>query len=102
MSKKSDIIIKCPKCGREYLPAEIYLPDSFLGKPKNIFKDDNGRIDDYMGKNMDLKEEFICDGCGVKFDIAAKVSFNSTISKTDTKVPYKTKIIINKFELDED
>lgn len=30
--KKLELII-CPKCGREYLPAEIYYPNEFLGKP---------------------------------------------------------------------
>ena len=34
---KSNIII-CPNCGAEYLPAEIFLPDSFLGKHKTINK----------------------------------------------------------------
>ena len=72
---KSNLIIKCPLCGREYLPAEIYLPDSFLGKPKNIVRNDAGKITEYFGHNMDLRETYICDTCGTDFKINCKVTF---------------------------
>ena len=36
--RKKDIVITCPHCGREYLPAEIYVPDAFFGKPSDIEK----------------------------------------------------------------
>jgi uncharacterized OB-fold protein len=32
MNEKFEKIV-CPKCGREYLPVEIYYPNSFFGKP---------------------------------------------------------------------
>lgn len=32
-------VIRCPQCGAEYLPGEIYLPKYFLGQPKNVSKD---------------------------------------------------------------
>ena len=34
MKDKKFIIVKCPKCGYEYLPAEIFTR-AFLGKPDN-------------------------------------------------------------------
>ena len=37
MKEKLNIII-CPNCGAEYLPAEIFLPDSFLGRPGVVDK----------------------------------------------------------------
>ena len=38
-------IIKCPYCGAEYLPEEIYYPDSFFGKPRDIVKNSKGEIE---------------------------------------------------------
>ena len=32
INEKLEKII-CPKCGREYLPAEIYYPNFFFGRP---------------------------------------------------------------------
>jgi predicted RNA-binding Zn-ribbon protein involved in translation (DUF1610 family) len=75
----SDIKIKCPHCGFEYMPAEIYYPDSFLGKPMDISRDDSGKIDFYTGHNMDLNEEFECPNCGCHFEINCKVDFSTTV-----------------------
>ena len=30
-------VIKCPHCQAEYMAAEIFLPDSFLGHPNAVF-----------------------------------------------------------------
>lgn len=75
---KNNTVIKCPVCGREYLPAEIYMPDSFLGKPKDIIRDDSGKITSYLGKTMDLREQYICDSCQSPFRVNAKVQFFTT------------------------
>jgi hypothetical protein len=32
------IVIECPKCGKEFLPGEIYLPKHFLGQPDSILR----------------------------------------------------------------
>ena len=43
-----EILIKCPHCNAEYLPAEIYYPDEFLGRPTDINKIHNtGKLDYY-------------------------------------------------------
>ncbi len=67
--------IICPHCGAEYLPAEIFYPNHFLGKPKHITKDAFGKLKFYVG-NMDLNETYICDYCNTRLHVAAKVSFS--------------------------
>ena len=68
------IVIKCPHCGREYLPCEIYYPDEFLGSAKNIIRD--GKTIIYFdGENMNLKETYICDECGKTFEVEARINF---------------------------
>lgn len=69
-------VIKCPCCGTEYLPAEIFLPNAFLGKPSNIDKEHiTGKITNFYGKTMDTKEHYVCDRCNTPFKISAKIQF---------------------------
>ena len=70
-----DKVIKCPGCGCEYLPAEIYDPNHFLGKPKNIVRSRKGELLGYEGLPMSLSEEFVCDSCGLSFEVFAKINF---------------------------
>ena len=85
-------VITCPNCGREYLPAEIYIPNSFFGKPEYIKLKDN-KIDKLFGTSMDLKEHYCCDSCGKSFNITAKISFNTEIDdKHDFEEEYETKL----------
>ena len=65
MSKKDTPIIKCPICGYEYLPAEIFFADEFLGDPGEIIRPMGKEIDCYLGDGMKLAEDFVCDSCGV-------------------------------------
>ena len=76
-SKKKLITIECPVCGCSYLPAEIYLPNSFLGKPYDIEKTHTGKIDIFDGTSMNLNEEYVCDKCGTRFRIVANVNFKT-------------------------
>ena len=76
MAKRTTI--RCPYCGQEYLPAEIYYPDSFLGKPKDIYKDENGAILGFDGEDMNTTESFYCDKCGKPFSVNAVVTFKTT------------------------
>ena len=60
MKNQKEKVIKCPNCGYEYLPAEIYMPNYFLGKPKDINKEHmTGKVLDYMGSSMNLSETYI-------------------------------------------
>lgn len=76
MAKK--ITIRCPHCNYEYLPAEIYLPNSLLGRPFEIIRDESGNILGYQGSNVDTKESYICDRCNNTFEIEASISFKTT------------------------
>ena len=75
------ITIKCPQCGREYLPAEVYIPNSFFGSPSNIFRED-GKILNFEGETMDVKESYLCDDCGTQFNITAKVLFTTSVDES--------------------
>lgn len=74
-------IIKCPHCGAEYLPGEIYMPGSLIGQPSDVVKDSLGRIlyEDYYepSKEPDMVEHFICDFCEKPFVIEATVTYKA-------------------------
>lgn len=76
--KKLESII-CPTCGMEYLPAEIYNPSAFFGKPKCIIRDDNNKIEHIIGNSIDCREQYICDNCDKPFSVIAKISFVSKV-----------------------
>lgn len=85
-------VIKCCHCGAEYLPAEIYLPDSLLGRPRNIEKDLNGKIISYFGSNMNVTESYRCDYCQRKFSVDANIKFYTSSKSKDFDTSYKVKI----------
>ena len=74
-------IIRCPHCGAEYLPGEIYMPGSLLGQPDDIVKDAVGKIiyEDYSTEDREpnMIESYICDYCEKPFVIEATVTFKS-------------------------
>lgn len=74
--KKGPTIL-CPHCKYEYLPAEIFIPNSFFGKPESIERNDMGAIDVYEGTAMCLDEEYTCDNCGKQFTVTADVRFKT-------------------------
>lgn len=73
MAKK--ITIRCPYCKFEYLPAEIFYADSFLGEPKDIRRDEEGNILIYKGTDMNVNEKFYCYKCGKQFGVSANITF---------------------------
>jgi hypothetical protein len=73
-------IIRCPYCGSEYLPGEIYLPGSLIGQPDDIVKDSLGKIiyEDYLeDRKPDMVEHFTCDYCEKPFIIEASVTYKT-------------------------
>lgn len=63
-------VIKCPHCGWEYLPGEIFYPDNAIGQPVNIVRDSLGHIiyEEYLENKEPLaEEEFWCEHCEKPF-----------------------------------
>ena len=80
--------IKCPVCGQQYHPAEIYLPNEFFGKPKEVVKNSSGQIEFVLGKDMNPVEEYICDNCNTKFRVTADISFETEIVNKNIEEEY--------------
>ena len=74
-------IIKCPKCGYEYVAAEIFFPQDLLGKPNNIIRDDKGHIVLVEGESPCFEEEFECENCDSVFKARLDINFNSSCDK---------------------
>ena len=72
MDINEKLIIKCPHCGYEYLPNEIFYPKELLGDASNIVRDEKGKIIFHEGNNMNLKEEYVCDWCNKTFTAEIK------------------------------
>lgn len=70
-------VINCPKCGREYLPAEIFYPKHVFGNPTFIVRDVYGKIIDYEGTSMDTAETYTCDHCNTLFQVKLSIKFSS-------------------------
>jgi hypothetical protein len=81
-------LIKCPHCGAEYLPGEIYVPGSLIGQPDELVKDSLGKIiyEDYSTPEREpcLTESFTCEYCDKPFIIEATVTY-----KTREEAPEK-------------
>jgi hypothetical protein len=81
-------VIKCPHCGAEYLPGEIYMPNSIIGQPDEVVKDSLGKIiyEDYSTPDREpsLTESFTCEYCEKPFVIEAIVTY-----KAKEEVPEK-------------
>lgn len=102
MNNKDNLIV-CPFCGAEYLPAEIFYPNNFLGKPKNIFKDEYGKLLYYTDTDWDNTETFICDHCNKEFKVTVKYNFTATDSDAiNFDDSYETVIYKDRISLNED
>jgi len=64
------VVIKCPHCGWEWTPGEIFYPDNVLGYPINVIRDPLGHIL-YVEYKDDCEplaeEEFWCEHCDRPF-----------------------------------
>lgn len=72
------IAIKCPHCGYEYVPAEIFLAEEIYGKPATVIRDALGKII-YVewedGYEPQAVETYCCDNCDKSFIVEANLSF---------------------------
>lgn len=72
--------IKCPHCGREYSPGEIFMPEDLTGRPRTVVRDPDGEIlcvEWEDGGEPVLSQTFVCDGCGRPFAAEAAVSYSA-------------------------
>jgi hypothetical protein len=72
-------VIKCPHCGAEYLPGEIFMPGSLIGQPDELVKDSLGKIiyEDYSTPEREpaMAEQFVCEYCNKPFVVEATVTY---------------------------
>ena len=102
MKLRKNEVIECPHCGREYLPAEIFISNGFFGKPTFIDRDCYGKIIDFCGTNIDNTETYICDNCNKEFKIIAKLNFTISEKTIDFDEAYSIKLKQDKLKLNED
>ena len=77
-----NIIIRCPKCGAEYLASEIFYPEDILGTAKDILRDDNGKILLVAsGAAPILEQDWECDHCGCNFKAKLEITPKSEYDK---------------------
>lgn len=81
MLDKNIQVITCPVCGHQYLPSEIFFPDDLVGKPTEIFKDNLGKIDFYLGEDPNLTEDYVCDSCGTHFKVQAVINYKTEVEE---------------------
>lgn len=74
-------VIKCPFCEAEYLPGEIFMPNYFLGVPKEVERDFTGKLLYFDGLEQDLKETYTCEYCNNRFDVYAKINYRTEESQ---------------------
>lgn len=95
--------ISCPNCGYEYLPAELYVPKAFFGKPENIERNEHGVILSYSNTSVDLFETYTCDKCNHSFKVTAKMVFTTEEDKLENfDEEYSTSLQKNILFLEED
>ena len=74
-------VIRCPHCGAEYLPGEIYMPGSLIGQPDEVVKDSLGKIiyEDYYkdSREPNMTEHYICTYCDKPFIVEATVTYKT-------------------------
>lgn len=74
-------VIRCPHCGAEYLPGEVYMPGDLIGQPDDIVRDSLGKIiyEDYDSEDREpsLIEHFTCEYCDKPFIVEASITYKT-------------------------
>ena len=93
LTSKKTPIIKCPHCGAQYLPGEIYMPGALIGQPDELVKDSLGKIlyEDYPeDREPTMTEHYICDYCEKPFVVEATITYKTMAEapENDFSSPY--------------
>ena len=83
-------VVKCPKCNYEYLIEEIFLPNTFFGKPRDIIRDYDGKIISFLNNSINTKEVYKCDNCNTNFEV--KLDIKSHCKSIIFKEEYTQKL----------
>ena len=95
-------VIKCPACGTEYLPKEIFIPKNFFGHNLyDIQRDESGKLFNVNSDDMDLQEIFQCEKCNKYFKVTADIRFTEDVEEKmnfddEYAQPIKRKILFLK------
>lgn len=76
------------------------MPNEFLGKPKSISRNADGKIIGFEGVKMNDTETYRCDHCDTLFEVVSTTNF---VSKPigENSPHYVTKLNTSKFKLEE-
>lgn len=77
---KNPNYIRCPHCGWEYHPSEIFYPNAFFGKTDSLVKSPVGKIlyvDFQKDDEPTFQEHFECENCEKQFVINATVTYST-------------------------
>lgn len=77
-SKKNWPIIRCPHCGYEMTPADIFMPGDLIGEPKTVIRDALGKIiyQEYDEDNEPAQvEKYFCDNCDKPFIVEPVITY---------------------------
>jgi hypothetical protein len=74
-------VIRCPHCGAEYLPGEVYMPGSLIGQPDEVVRDTLGKViyEDYYKESSEpnMIEHFTCEYCNKPFIAEAVITYKT-------------------------
>ena len=97
MLSAQEKVIICPHCGYEYLTGEIFVPNYLIGQPRNVQRDDNGKILGHSGIQCNWSESYVCDRCNKKFYVTITPRISTTKPRT-TSEEFTQSLVENKNE----
>jgi hypothetical protein len=87
-------VLKCPHCGAEFLPGEIFYPDNVIGGCTEIIRDPLNKIiyEDYREGEEPLEvEHFECPFCEKPF--IARVHLTFETAKEDEALDFSEETV---------
>jgi len=70
--------IRCPHCGHEFVPADIFYPGELIGRPDQVVRDALGKViyQDYGEDEEPCQiERYVCDECGKPFVVEPVIMY---------------------------